>query len=233
MGVGIRRAGPGDRDFVVGLLDEAFRDDPVSNWVFPGAEHRRARHPGLMGAFTDVTFAEGYIDLAEDGSAVALWMDVPAGAEERGGAADARAGGDAKAAGAEGEVGAAGAAGGTEADGGEPDGPAQLRAAVDPDNERVEQIGRLTEAVHPTGRAHVYLWMIGVHPERQGEGLGTALMAPVLERCDREGVPAYLEASNARSRALYERLGFVFTGTAVDLPGGPSLWPMWREPRTD
>ncbi|MET9499787.1 GNAT family N-acetyltransferase [Streptomyces sp. NPDC006552] len=214
MGVEIRRARRSDRDFVVGLLDEAFRDDPVSSWVFPGAEHRRARHAGLMGAFTDVTFAEGYIDLAEDGSAVALWMDVPADPED----ADADTSG--------------GSSGAEDRGEGAEDGPAQLRAAVDPDNERVEQIGRLTEAAHPTGRAHAYLWMIGVRPERQGEGLGTALMAPVLERCDREGLPAYLEASNARSRALYERLGFVFTGTAVDLPGGPALWPMWREPQT-
>ncbi|MFI0237419.1 GNAT family N-acetyltransferase [Streptomyces sp. NPDC016845] len=200
MGVRIRRAVVSERDFVVGLLDEAFMDDPVSRWVFPEEERRRARHAYLMGAFTDATFADGYIDLAEDGTAVALWMDVP------------------EAAGEDQEEGV--------------DGAAQVRAAVDPDNERVEQIARLTEAAHPTGRAHVYLWMIGVRPERQGEGLGTALMAPVLERCDREGLPAYLEASNARSRALYERLGFVFTGTAVDLPDGPSLWPMWREPQS-
>lgn len=56
-------------------------------------------------------------------------------------------------------------------------------------------------------------------------------MRGVLERCDREGTPAYLEASSARSRGLYERLGFTFTGRAVDLPEGPPMWPMWREPQ--
>lgn len=56
-------------------------------------------------------------------------------------------------------------------------------------------------------------------------------MADVLERCDRDGVPAYLEASSARSRRLYERLGFTFMGTTVDLPDGPAMWPMWREPQ--
>ncbi|MFJ9039512.1 GNAT family N-acetyltransferase [Streptomyces sp. NPDC102406] len=206
MGVGIRRAQASDRDYVVRLLDEAFMDDPVSGWVFPDVEHRRARHAGLMAAFTDATFADGYIDLAEDGAAVALWMDIPGAPDTP----DEPLG---------------------PSEGSSDDGPAQVRAAVDPDNERVEQIARLTAAAHPVGREHVYLWMIGVRPDRQGEGLGTALMAPVLERCDREGLPAYLEASNARSRALYERLGFVFTGTAVDLPDGPSLWPMWREPQ--
>jgi GNAT superfamily N-acetyltransferase len=111
------------------------------------------------------------------------------------------------------------------------DGPARVRAAIDPDNERVELIGRLTAAIHPYGRAHEYLWMIGVAPERQGEGLGTVLIESVLDRCDREGLPAYLEASSARSRRLYERLGFEFTGTVLDLPDGPPMWPMWREPR--
>ncbi|MER5180481.1 GNAT family N-acetyltransferase [Streptomyces sp. NPDC002896] len=114
---------------------------------------------------------------------------------------------------------------------GEDDGPAEMREAVDPDNERVELVGRLTGAVHPTGRAHEYLLLIAVTPEHQGEGLGTALIGSVLDRCDREGLPAYLEASNARSRRLYERLGFAFTGRPVDLPDGPRMWPMWREPQ--
>ncbi|MEV5612264.1 GNAT family N-acetyltransferase [Streptomyces sp. NPDC052225] len=200
MGVRIRRAEQGDRDLVVRLLDEAFMDDPVSGWVFPSEEYRRARHAGLMAAFTDATLADGYIDLVEDDAAVALWMDMP---EEFHAPTEAELAEQA----------------------------AAVRAAVDPDNERVEQIARWTAGIHPVGRAHVYLWMIGVVPGRQGEGLGSALMAPVLERCDREGLPAYLEASNPRSRALYERLGFVFTGTALDLPDGPTLWPMWREPQ--
>jgi ribosomal protein S18 acetylase RimI-like enzyme len=108
---------------------------------------------------------------------------------------------------------------------------AQLREAVDPANERVELIGRLTAGIHPVGRAHEYLWMIGVDPAHQGRGLGTALVEHVLERCDREGRPAYLEASSARSRALYERLGFTVEGAPLELPDGPLMWPMWREPR--
>jgi GNAT superfamily N-acetyltransferase len=200
MGVAIRTAGEGDRELVVRLLDEAFQDDPVSGWVFPGAEDRRANHPGLMAAFTDIVLAAGRIDLTEDGSACALWLSMPADDHD-------------------GDV--------------EDDDPAQLRQAVDPDNERIEAIGRLTAAIHPSGRAHEYLWMIGVAPGRQGEGLGTALIESVLDRCDREGLPAYLEASSARSRRLYERLGFELAGPVLDLPeGGPTMWPMWREPRT-
>jgi ribosomal protein S18 acetylase RimI-like enzyme len=196
MGVVIRTADEGDRELVVRLLDRAFQDDPVSGWVFPGDEYRRTTHHRLMAAFTEIVLADGRIDVAEDGSACALWLSVPAEEHDT-----------------------------------DEDGFAQLRAAVDPENERVELIGRLTADIHPTGRAHEYLWMIGVTPDRQGEGLGTALIQHVLDRCDREGLPAYLEASNARSRALYDRLGFELVGTPLDLPEGPRMWPMWREPR--
>jgi ribosomal protein S18 acetylase RimI-like enzyme len=55
---------------------------------------------------------------------------------------------------------------------------------------------------------HHYFAAIGVAPERQGQGLGRGLMALTLERCDQEGLPAYLEASSERNTALYERLGF-------------------------
>src|SRR5690606_31478065 len=42
---------------------------------------------------------------------------------------------------------------------------------------------------------HYYLLGLGVEPDLQGRGIGTALMRPILERCDAEGVPAYLESS--------------------------------------
>lgn len=55
---------------------------------------------------------------------------------------------------------------------------------------------------------HHYFAHVGVAPPAQGKGLGSALMRPTLDRCDREGLPAYLEASSERNAALYERLGF-------------------------
>ncbi|MEV7288815.1 GNAT family N-acetyltransferase [Streptomyces sp. NPDC093252] len=209
MGVAIRTAGEGDREQVVRLLDSAFRDDPVSNWIFPGEALPRAHHR-LMGAFTDMVMADGRIDLLEDGTGCALWLPVP-GKGQEGGHEEGH-----------GE--------GPEEDGGGDD-AVRLREAVDPGNPRVEQIARLTSGIHPEDRAHEYLWMIGVAPERQGEGLGALLIGAVLDRCDRDGMPAYLEASSARSRGLYERLGFEVLGAPLELPdGGPTMWPMWREP---
>jgi GNAT superfamily N-acetyltransferase len=86
------------------------------------------------------------------------------------------------------------------------------------------------EQHHPSKPGHWYLHYLGVEPRRQGRGLGGALMRPVLERCDREGTPAYLESSTERNRALYERNGFALTGTFAMPVAGPPVREMWREP---
>ncbi len=92
------------------------------------------------------------------------------------------------------------------------------------------QAVRAIECLHP-GEDHWYLALVGTDPSRRREGIGSALLAPVLERCDRDFVPAYLESSREDNLAFYTRLGFEVTGT-IDLPGGgPRIWPMWREPR--
>lgn len=78
---------------------------------------------------------------------------------------------------------------------------------------------------------HYYVRDIGVFPELQGRGLGSALMGPALERCDREGLPAYLEASSERSAALYRRLGFQLTDE-LRVGGSPPLRLMLRPPRS-
>ena len=77
---------------------------------------------------------------------------------------------------------------------------------------------------------HFYIRTLGVATRFQGRGLGTALLRPTLDRCDREGVPAYLEASSERSAALYERLGFAHLGELCIPDGGPPFWPMRRPP---
>jgi GNAT superfamily N-acetyltransferase len=94
---------------------------------------------------------------------------------------------------------------------------------------RLMTVIRMIEKRHPK-EAHYYLAVLGVAPEVQGRGFGSALMRPILERCDRERLPAYLESSKRRNVVLYERHGFRVV-EELHLPdGGPPLWRMWREP---
>lgn len=86
------------------------------------------------------------------------------------------------------------------------------------------------ERRHPPAPPHFYLAQIGVMPEAQGQGLGSRLLAPILAICDRDGIPAYLESSKHSNIAFYARHGFRVR-EEVRLPRGPTMWPMWREPR--
>jgi len=88
----------------------------------------------------------------------------------------------------------------------------------------------LIEERHPDDPEHWYLPCIGVHPDRQGQGVGSKLLRHMTTRLDREALPAYLEASSEQNRALYLRHGFEVTGE-LTLPDGPTMWMMWRDPR--
>jgi GNAT superfamily N-acetyltransferase len=76
---------------------------------------------------------------------------------------------------------------------------------------------------------HVYVPYVGVAPEAQGAGLGTALLGRSTDRADAEGLPTYLEATSERNATLYARLGFQHLG-AFTVLGSPPLWPMRRPP---
>jgi ribosomal protein S18 acetylase RimI-like enzyme len=85
------------------------------------------------------------------------------------------------------------------------------------------------EARHPRDRSHWYLFILGTEQAAQGRGSGSALLADMLARLDADAMPAYLESSNERNLALYGRHGFEVT-SEVAIPGGPRIWPMWRDP---
>jgi ribosomal protein S18 acetylase RimI-like enzyme len=77
--------------------------------------------------------------------------------------------------------------------------------------------------------AHWYLSLLGTDPDARGHGYGSAVLRPVLERCDSDRVGAYLESSKERNIDFYARHGFRVTDE-YRLPRGPTMWAMWREP---
>lgn len=89
----------------------------------------------------------------------------------------------------------------------------------------MEQVG----GGHPH-EPHWYLPAIGVDPMRQGLGLGSALLARSLARCDRDHAAAYLEATNPRNVPLYERFGFKVVGR-LQAGSSPAIVTMKRAAR--
>ncbi len=199
----VRPATLDDVDQLARIAAAGFYDDPVLSWIFRDDERRLDQVAFLMaGLARDMLPDRGTIHLAGDVCA-AFWRD-PTFVHGRS-AAD--------------RVGDAAG-----------DAPEEQPMPFAPDE--LERLGILGEAMmtnHPH-ESHWYLNVVSTIPERQGQGLGTAVMQPVLERCDAEGARAYLESSNPRNLTLYRRNGFVDAGE-IPLPDGPSLVMMWREPR--
>ena len=102
-----------------------------------------------------------------------------------------------------------------------------------------------TEKLHPK-EPHWYLAVIGVEPDRQGEGLGGKLLAAVVGRLDETGVPAYLETSTEdltsevcpptwklrrRKRRLVQAPRVRGAARGPARRRRSTVWTMWREPR--
>jgi ribosomal protein S18 acetylase RimI-like enzyme len=93
---------------------------------------------------------------------------------------------------------------------------------------RFAELVELGRARHPDDRPHFYLFLRGAAPP--GRGAGAVALRPVLERCDADGLGAYLESSNPRNVGFYERLGFEVTWEEAPAPGAPTIQGMWRAP---
>jgi GNAT superfamily N-acetyltransferase len=103
------------------------------------------------------------------------------------------------------------------------------------------------DAHHLTGIEHHHLAILAVRPDRQGQGIGTALLDAHHAVLDEKGMAAYLEASDERTRGIYLRHGYMDYGTPIQLPDssvvdgddsapgrpadGPRMYPMTRHPR--
>ena len=94
-----------------------------------------------------------------------------------------------------------------------------------------ERLTRYTDAVAAATPAepHLYLGVLATHPNRQREGLATAVLTPILGEADRLGIACCLETSTLVNRRFYERRGFTQV-TGIVLPGGPDTWWLRRGP---
>ena len=81
-------------------------------------------------------------------------------------------------------------------------------------------------------KPHWYLWVLGVAPDSQGQGIGGQLIQPVLACTDKEQIACYLETETERNVAFYKKRGFKVVSEG-NVPGYDlKLWTMLREPLT-
>lgn len=107
----------------------------------------------------------------------------------------------------------------------------RLAAALGEAAVRVHAFDLALHEREPVGVPYEKLALLAVRPGHQCRGIGSALLAYHLADLDSRLVPAYLEASNKRSRALYQHFGFRDHGAPIQLPHGPAMYPMLRQPR--
>jgi GNAT superfamily N-acetyltransferase len=87
------------------------------------------------------------------------------------------------------------------------------------------------DAHHLTGLPHHHLAILAVHPGRQGQGIGTALLNAHHAVLDDQGTVAYLEASDELTRVIYLGHGYHDHETPIQLPDGTQMYPMVRRPQ--
>jgi GNAT superfamily N-acetyltransferase len=93
-------------------------------------------------------------------------------------------------------------------------------------------VDRLDHALDPTWpeEPHWYLGVFATHPDRQGRGLGSAVLAPGLAAADAAGLGAYLVTATEANVAFYAGHGFGIH-VEVDLLDGPHIWMLGRPAR--
>lgn len=79
---------------------------------------------------------------------------------------------------------------------------------------------------------HWYLTAVGVEPEHQGSGLGSALVEAGMSRADHDQSLIYLETETEGNVGYYEHLGFEVVDEIIAAGLGLPLWLMIRRPET-
>jgi len=91
-------------------------------------------------------------------------------------------------------------------------------------------LGQVDKAHHALDEPHYYLAILGSDPLYQRTGAGSAALQPVLEKCDEQGIPAYLETQKEENLAFYARHAFELV-KKLEIKGCPPVWTLWRKPR--
>ncbi len=195
----------GEQSAVVGALARAFYDDPLFNFFVPDPVAQTKALLAFMSAGTADAAKSGEIWLAhsDDGKIACAAVWLPPGKYPRGARRDT---------------------------------VTNLRGLPTfvRSGRRIGGAIRLLTAVdkahHEFAEPHYYLAILGTDPRYQRTGAGSAALQPILDRCDEEGLPAYLETQKEENLAYYARHAFEVI-QKLEAKGLPPIWTLTRKPR--
>jgi len=201
-----RVAGTADVGAVTETITLAFQNDPVWSWVFPDAEQRPAQFRRWWPLFVESAVPHGWTWMAERAATIAPAIAATIAMWTPPGAEELTHEAERRI-------------------------PSLLEELLG-DRAPVALEGLLRfETAHPRDEPHYYLGFVATHDDYRGRGIGERLLAQNLEQIDAEHLPAYLESSNPRNLARYERLGFRPREEFAVGAGGPVVTTMWRPAR--
>lgn len=74
------------------------------------------------------------------------------------------------------------------------------------------------KSFHPQ-QPFLYLWFVGVVPDQQGKGIGSRLMAEIIQQSERIKLPVFLETSTRENLPFYQNSGFqIYAQIDFDYP---------------
>jgi ribosomal protein S18 acetylase RimI-like enzyme len=192
----------GSIDTAAITLERAFSSDPMFTWVFPEPATRPAALRRLLRVPLEYGVRYGRVTTSYDAKAVCIWIPPGPGVTI----------------------------------------PGMIRSGMlgVPFRIGFGTFGKFMGANDTMGKIHKkcvpephwYLMVVGVDPELQNRGVGSTLVKEGLKQADQTGYyPCYLETSEKRNLAFYERLGFLVLEETTLGTGGPLAWAMRREPQ--
>lgn len=92
----------------------------------------------------------------------------------------------------------------------------------------LRQLGAKKKELMPEPTWH--LVAIGVDPDHQAKGIGSALVLSGIRKADKTGSPMYLETETEENVAFYEKLGFLTIEKIEVQAVGVPMWLMKRSP---
>ena len=176
-------------------LAKAFMSDPLQTYTFPDEEERRQKSPDHFNVFLQFGLKFGEVYVSENREGAVVWLRPN---ETDITPEKAEQGGLAKL-------------------------PEILGEAA------ANRFFSVLEFIAPFHKQdvpepHWYVMVVGVDPAHQGKGLGSALLAPILQQASADNYPVYLETAQPSNVFFYQKLGFSVIREVVEPGSGLRIW---------